>query len=113
MHFIIYLSITETIHMHCGLVKLQNAPSGVNSQVCVSLPTSSKPTSQVYVTLFPSSVSVKLLYPLSGVPGSPQSTKVHKTKVQWFCYLDNNFLHLSGQRDGEGKQINVSELSRF
>ena len=61
--------------MQCGLVKLQNAPSGVNLHICVRLPTTSKPVSQVYVTILPSSVSVKLLVPLPGAPGSPQSTE--------------------------------------
>ena len=64
------------IRMHCGLVKLQDAPSGVNSHVCVLLPTSLKPLLQVYVTMLPSVVSVKLLFPSSGAPGSPQSTRI-------------------------------------
>ena len=63
--------------MHSGLVKLQNAPPGVNSHVCVLLPTSSKPVVQVYVTTLPSLVSTKLLFPLFGIPGSPQSTKTY------------------------------------
>ena len=61
--------------MHTGLVGVQNAPSGVNSHICVLLlPSSSKPLLQEYVTTLPSLVSVKLLFPLSGAPGSPQST---------------------------------------
>jgi len=69
------VSITLTIRLHSGLVKLQNAPSGVSSHTWVRLPTSSKPVLQVYVTTLPSLVSVKFLLPFSGVPGSPQSTK--------------------------------------
>ena len=66
------------IRLHCGLSSLQNAPSGVNLHVCVLFPTSSKPSSQVYVTILPSSVSVKFLFPSTGVPGSPQSAKTNQ-----------------------------------
>ena len=63
------------IHLHIGLSGLQNAPPGVNSHICVLFPASSKPSLQVYVTTLPSLVSVKLLFPLSGAPGSPHSTR--------------------------------------
>ena len=61
--------------MHSGLSGLQNVPPGVNSHICVLFPTSLKPSLQVYVTTLPSLVSIKLLFPLSGAPGSPQSTR--------------------------------------
>ena len=86
--------------MHSGLVKLQNGPLGVNSHVCVLLPTSSKPVLQVYVTTLPSSVSVKLLFPSTGIPGSPQSTKtkqiyasvVHITISSTYIFQDRDLM---------------------
>ena len=73
--------------MHSGLVKLQNAPPGNNSHVCVLLPTSSKLAVQVYVTKLPSLVSVKLLLPLSGAPGSLQSTKTNQMYTRFILIM--------------------------
>ena len=73
--------------MHVGWVKLQNGPLRVNSQICVLLLSSSKPVLQVYVTTLPSSVSVKLLVPFAGAPGSPQSTIV-KDKHNSFVVIE-------------------------
>jgi len=73
------------ILVHVGrLPFLHTVPLGSSTQVCMVVPVSVNPVSQVYVTTLPSSVpSVKLLPPLSGVPGSAQVT----IKIQMHYYL--------------------------
>ena len=95
---------SSNIRMHCGLVELQNTPLGVTLHVCVRLPTISKPVLQVYVTTLPSSVSVKFLSPLSGIPGSPQSTiNQSKTIYNSFCCWNISHIFLDTEMMKENK----------
>ena len=53
----------------------------LESQVRVTLPTSMKPSSQVYTTSEPNAVPVRLMLPLSGAETLPQSTAVKEELI--------------------------------
>ena len=72
-------------------VNADNKPLiGIDIQVLFSSPHSTNPGSQLYTTVEPSVVIVKLATPLLGVSGSPQLTpKGIIQKVCHTCFIEN------------------------